>query len=256
MVTFKEFCGAFLPDIAARDFGDPGSLPELEVDVLSPGAKELQTSGAIAVLRAPSLLHRFHRLLRECERLIKEQDKVRRTSRSASQLITKLRNARKTLKTLQKSVLRTDGQLEKLMGWKFRDHLYAACKQLELAADLVEELEKTQASTIHPADRRAHDKREPKSKYQTSAWKQLIKPYDYDLESLKKKAPQQWLVEALNSALAARFRGDLELSDLTRYRIITALCQAGGLDPIQALTIKEYFMDKAKNSAARKMTTP
>jgi len=255
MVTFKEFCDDFLRLIEARDFGDPGSLPELDADAFSPGAKELRSTGVLAALHTPSLLQRFHRLSRECERLMKEQDAVRHTSHDASATITKLRNARKTLTTLQRKTLALDAQLENLMGFQFREHLHAASKEFGIAADVVEQLEKTQASTIHPAERAAHDKREPKSKYQTSPWKQLIPPYDYDLESLKKKAPQQWLVEAFNSALTAKFTSALELSDMTRYRIIAALCQAGGLDPIEALTIKEYFMDKAKNLSARKTIT-
>jgi len=256
MVSLKEFRDAFLPKIEARDFGDPGSLPELETDALTPGAKELRTFGAIAELRAPSQLQRFHRLLREYERLIKEKDEVRRTSHSASRAITKLRNARKTLATLQRRTLEVDAQLETLMDWSFREHLHVASKEFEIAGDLLLDLEKTQASTVHPTERRVHDKREPKSKYQTSPWKQLIKPYNYNLESLKKKAPQQWLVEALNSALANRFKGAYALSDLTRYRIIAAAWMSGGLGTIQVLTIKEYFMDKAKNSSARKITTP
>jgi hypothetical protein len=121
MVTFKEFCDAFLRLIEARDFGDPGSLPELETDSLTPGARELRTTEAIAALRAPSLLQKFHRLLRKYERLIKEQDAVRDTSRDASATITKLRNARKTLTTLQRKTLALDKRLETLMGFQFRE---------------------------------------------------------------------------------------------------------------------------------------
>jgi hypothetical protein len=255
MVTLTNFREAFLREIEARDFGDPGSLPEYQADALTPGARELRTTEAIAALRAPSLLQRFHRLLRKYERLMKEQDEVRRTSHDASRVITKVRNARKTLTTLKLKTLALDAQLETLMDWQFREHLHAASKEFGIAADLLEQLEKTQASTIHPAERAVHDKKEPKSKYQTSPWKQLIKPYDYDLQSLKKKAPQQWLFEELNSALIARFKGNLELSDLTRYRIIAAACTSGGLGTIQPLTIKEYFVGKAKNPSARKTTT-
>jgi len=91
MVTFKEFCDDFLRLIEARDFGDPGSLPELDADAFSPGAKELRSTGVLAALHTPSLLQRFHRLSRECERLMKEQDAVRHTSHDASATITKLR---------------------------------------------------------------------------------------------------------------------------------------------------------------------
>ena len=256
MVTFKEFRDAFLGTIEAREFGDPpDSLPPDQTDLLSPGAQEIRDTGALAALRGPSLLHRFHGLLREYERLIKEQDEVRHTSHDASRAITKLRNARKTVETLQRRTLALDTQLESLMEWPFREHLHAASKEFGIAGDLLLDLEKTQASTIHPAERMVHDKREAKSKYQTSPWKQLIKPYDYDLESLKKKAPQQWLVEALNSALTARFKGNSELSDMTRYRIIAAAWTAAGLGLIDPLTIKQYFIEKAKGSSARKFTT-
>jgi hypothetical protein len=88
------------------------------------------------------MLQRFHRLLREYERLMKEQDEVRRTSHDAGQVITKLRNARKTL-TIQRRTLALDTQLETLMDWEFRGHLHAASKEFGIAGDLLLDLERT-----------------------------------------------------------------------------------------------------------------
>jgi hypothetical protein len=107
------------------------------------------------------------------------------------------------------------------------------------------------SSHIHPALRQKHDKGSEKSKYRVSQFKSLLPQFNYELDSLKKKAPQQWLLTALDSELQRQFRhANTKVSGITRHRVIAAILKSSGAPAISAETIKQNFVEK------RQLTKP
>jgi hypothetical protein len=252
MATFETFKIEFLRILGQPDFGEaPGSiLPGKQ----SAGAKELVNSGANIYLQKESSARALYKLVRKYKQLVEEQPTVRQVSREASRAIAKFRDGQKTLATLGRRVEALDHSFEMDLDWETRDHFYNAIKELESVADKLLELEKQQGSAMHSARRQVHDRAVGADlKYQTSGWQTLLPPYDYELEALGKKAPQQWIVETLNSKLISNFtRAKIHVSQMTRYRVLSAVCSAGGIEAPSASTIRQYFIDRARRQSARK----
>jgi hypothetical protein len=255
MITFNAFNDAFSEEIKKPDFGErhiPGSKRK------SAGAKELAKSKAQAVLKAQKQLLSFHKLLQEYERLMVEQEAVNSTSQRASSLITKTRNGRKSLASAQEILKRVNKQFMELMTLSFRVHLKRAFDEIANAKSQLLDIEKNQASVMHATYRRTHDEKASESlQYRTGRWKRLIKPYDYELDSLHHVAPEHWLIEKLDASLKREFMlAKVSVSDMTRYRIVAAINRSAGLPVVEPLTIKEHLIEKARrNLAARNSTT-
>jgi hypothetical protein len=120
-------------------------------------------------------------------------------------------------------------------------------EELRFVEDVLWDRETTQSSHIHPALRQKHDKGSKKSKYEVSQFKSLLPKFDYELDSLKKKAPQQWLLTALDSELRREFsQAKTKVFGITRHRVIAAILKSGGAPAISAETIKEHFVEQRK----------
>ena len=102
------------------------------------------------------------------------------------------------------------------------------------------------SAMLHPAQRKA-----PAQKVR---WEHALKSHKYDLPTLGAKAPDKWLYETLNRSLMERLQRS-KITDITRYRIMTALFQAFGLPPIKPTTFEEYFREKATKQKARTSDT-
>jgi hypothetical protein len=141
-----------------------------------------------------------------------------------------------------------DKRLAEVLTWERRAHLDKAVKELELVENALSRVERMEASHIHPKLRKKHDKSTRKElEYKSSGFKLLLPRFRYGLNSLNKKAPMQWFVETLDSRLSRLFdRARIEVSKLTRYKIIEEVIVSGGLPEKSAKTIKQHFVEKRK----------
>jgi hypothetical protein len=253
--TFKDFRQAFTQQLSLPYFGEK-DIYSVDQHSKSAGAKELQKSGAKDVLLKAAFLRRVHRLLREYARLVQEQKKVCQVSADLGRSIKKYRDDQKTLRSLQKGIAKfiTRQKKEHLLAAHVLDHLEKARKELRFVEDVFADVEKTQASYVHPEMRRKHDTGAPRTKYEISKFKPLLPQFDYELHSMRKKAPMQWLLATLDLELRRSFRCEQkEVTEITRYRVISSILKSAGLKPIPALTIKELLTNETlrKNALAR-----
>jgi hypothetical protein len=245
--TFKAFREDFLREIRLPEFGEA-------IDVItkknprSAASKELEKTGATRILSSDGFLRFAHGSLRECARLTEQQKKARKVASGIGPLIKRLRDHQKTLSQLQKQIMKQDKRLENVLRLEFRLHFKKAVKELELVEDALSDIEQTKASHIHPQLRKKHDKTaEEGLRYTISRWRSLDQCFDHELDSLNKKAPMQWLIEALDSGLRRRCKkAQIKVSCITRYRIIAEVLVSGGLPEISADTIKQHFIEKRR----------
>jgi hypothetical protein len=150
--------------------------------------------------------------------------------------LVKLRNAQKSIKAVKARI----GQLRRntagLVSPEVWDKLIEALSSTE--SELREE-QQFLSATLHPSQR--------KPPAQKVRWEHALKSHKYGLPTLGAKAPDNWLYEALNCRLMERLAPS-NLTDMTRYRIMTALFQAFGLPPIQPNTFRLHFLQKGKMS--------
>lgn len=252
--TFDDFGREFLRLLASPDFGEkPYAVMGKQKGA---AAKEIARAGIVAMLSRGTFLRSSHRALKEHVRLVKEQDNVRRAAHDAGKKIKRLRDAQQTVATLQRKIRALDQNLSEIVAESVRQHFDNAHRQLEQASCRLLGVEKHFGSSVHPEERGKHDKNASgKNKYKLG-WKPLLRPFDYDLDTLRKKAPEQWLFETLNVKLKHIFRrASTTVSDITRYKIIAAVMGSGGLGAVNPEKIKEYFIEKNKahKASARKM---
>jgi hypothetical protein len=245
-VSFQKFQEGFLHEVRLPYFGDEGDSGE---DYRSPAAKELEKTGAIKILSKVGFLRFAHKSLRSCNRLVKEQGKVRQVSAEMGCSIRRLRDTRKTLKGLREQIKGLDKRLVNVLSDERRMHFYNALRELELVEGALFGIETTKAWHIHPEKRKKHDSTVGKGLKFALGWKPLLPHFDYELDSLKKKAPEHWLIETLDLGLQRRFKqAKIKVSIVTRYRIVTEILASGGLPITSAATIKQHFNDKKKHN--------
>lgn len=230
MISFSSFRDAFLRDLASSEFGEePGAIVP---GSSSPAAKELRDKKAAAALRRSNFLKSIHQMLKERERLTKEQTQVRVAAGELRPFIVKLRNAQKTMATIEH-------RLEDLMAsLKFIDleSFYQARERIKDCREKLRVREGELLLTLHPSMREKH--------WTAHGWEPILKPFRYNLPTLRIKAPDQWLLDTMNSTIIQMYEAnDKRISDMTRYRIMSAIFKAAQLR-ISAITIKQYFQSK------------
>lgn len=241
--TFAVFMQKFSLDLHSPHFAaDRYSLNEGD---LSPGAKELRKVKAKDVLLQDSFLHRLHGLVRESARLTSERDKVRLVSAKMGRNIKTIGNGQKTIRALQQKIVDLDSQLKEILGWESRAHLQAAIKELIVVEDNLRRSEEMCASFIHSELRRKHDMGfGKKTKYRMSKFTPLPIPimYNFDLDSLREKGPEQKLWSELDSRLQRRFKSQGKtVSTITRCRVLAAILRAAGQPSPSPSTLNEYL---------------
>ena len=237
MVSFSSFRDAFLRDLASSEFGEeprtilPGSF--------SPAAKELKVKKADNLLRSNSLLKSIHQMLKERERLAKEQSQVRVAAGELRPLIVKLRNAQKTMATVEH-------KLEVLIASLKLIDLESFYQALERIKDCRAKLRGREGELLlmlHPSTREKH--------WIAHGWEPIVKPFRYNLRTLRIKAPDQWLLDTMNSKIMQMYEAnDKKISKMTRYRTMFAIFKAVHVR-ISAITIKQYFQSKKATTSAR-----
>jgi hypothetical protein len=236
MVSFESFQAAFLAQLSADHFG--GDPEEIEPGTLSAAAKELKNKRAHPLLSAPDFLISMYRLVQEHDRLVNEQPKIRSGTRDATPMLTKFLNARRSLSSIRRRLKVVQDNIGSFLDPGMWARLYAALDNFE--SD-VHEREKSFVANLHPAERQPHHMK-PK-------FENVLKPYDYSLATLRKKAPDQWLYENLYSALVLTPR-QRRISAMTRYRIVAALLSAAGLT-VKPITIKQHFQAKKRATTTK-----
>lgn len=170
------------------------------------------------------------------------QPKVRQLTPQLCTAIARLHNGQKTLATLQKRIDRLDEYLTPIMGSDFRTYLERALQPLKLAEEELIRREGVHSSTLSPSKR--------KSSFKTSRWQILITPFNYDLPTLRKKAPAQWFLNAMDAMLRERLgNARVAMSAMTRYRVISAILKSAGARAPSPQTIKEYFEEKKRKES-------
>src|ERR1017187_8166646 len=115
---FMMFQRQFLDELSSPTFG--GDIYSVHQYSKTAGAKELERTGAIDILRKKGFLHRVYQALKEHARLLREQDKVHHESAEMGKSIKRLRDAQKTLQDIKKTIADLDNPLEHLLAWPFR----------------------------------------------------------------------------------------------------------------------------------------
>lgn len=215
MLTFDSFQSSFLNRLTSKDFG---ALPYSNVPgAESPTTKEFKRKNAYEVFSGPLLLE-IYGLLSEHARLINEQSKIFAITDINRPTITKLRNARRTIAAIGKklkAVKENTGGLIDAGAWS------RICKALKDFDDEVRDIQWRYVTRLHPAERKSDGK--------LGRWDSILKLYNYEFPTLKKKTPDQWLYDALDSLLIHEL-AQLKISAITRYRIMSALLSTYGME--------------------------
>ena len=236
MVSFESFQAAFLAQLSADHFG--GVPEDIEPGTLSAAAKELKTKRTRPLLSAPGFLMGIFRLVSEHDRLVAEQRNIRSGTHTSRPILTRFLNARRSLKSIHRKLEVVQGNMEGLLEPALWARFYVALDDFEYE---MHEREKSFVADLHPAERKPY---QLKPKFEN-----VLKSYNYSLATLRKKAPDQWLYESLDSALVLALRR-CHISAITRYRIMSALLSAAGVI-VKPITIKQYFQEKKRASTTK-----
>jgi hypothetical protein len=236
MTTFQEFRDNVLKAVRSRDFGAERYSNR---DAQSPAAKELERTSAYGLF-TETFIRSLHRLFREHSRQVGERPKVKTLRSTNVPKLVKLRNAQNSIQALRARI----GQLEKNTVGLIAPEVWAPV--MEALANAESEVRKRQqflSAMLHQADRKP-------PALQKVGWEHVLNSHKYVLTTLEAKAPDEWLYETLNRSLMETLQR-LNLSAITRYRIITALFEAFGLQPVRPTTLKLYFQEKAAAQKSR-----
>lgn len=219
-------------------FGEPTRSTPLEGNEgqSSAASRELRRTGISDSLRRRSLLRNIYRLVIEHERLESERQRLPAFERTIRPNIRDSRRAQQRLATAARH-LRNDflPRYGRLLGEELEQRVYQVIEQIEDMRNVLRQREKLQVSRIHPASRREDDT--------PSGWKLLLKDLNYDLEDISAKAVDQWFyyqVDRELTSLVPPKRGS-RLTQTTRLKLISAICQASAIGPVEPTAIKEFF---------------
>jgi hypothetical protein len=235
--TFEEFRKAVLETLQSPVFAEP---PLSQPGSLSASAKELRHKQAYPLFteeffRAP------YKLLEEYLSLLGEQKRIRDTRKEYVPKMIIVRNTAKTVAFLKRRVARL-AEKTRVIDHEYWQRAIAALSDCEYQ---LYRYHSSMTSLLHPASRQPPAMSELR-------WEGVLKSYKYKLPSLKRKAPDQWLYDALNHMLEKNL-AKVELSKMTRYRIMASFLKPFGLN-VQPITLKLHFESKkaASDSPVKK----
>jgi hypothetical protein len=236
--SFEVFCETFVAMIDSPAFGEPtGSTPLEDSEGQSSAAsRELRRTGISDSLRRKSLLLKIYRLVIERKRLESERQRIPTFERTIRPNIQDSRHAQQRLATTAKN-LRNDflPRYGILLGEELEQRVYQVIELIEDMRYVLRKREKLQVSRIHPANRKKGDT--------PSGWELLLKDVDYNLKKISAKAPEQWFYDQVDrelTSLVHRNRGR-RLTQATRLKLISAICQASAIGSVEPTAIKEFF---------------
>ena len=196
---------------------------------------ELRKIDFLSFLQSRDFLRDIYQLVQEHARLESEKPKVAEVAGKARLIVGRYRNAQKRLRRTEQELKEFEEKYGDLIESPLKYHIDSAVDNIRIIEELMAQRAKTWVSKVHSKSRK------PKGK--PSKWEVLLKGYDYELKSLHLLASDHWLWQVLNRTLDSFVaRSGKKLSDMTRFKLISAICQAAGISHVGATTIKEYLL--------------
>jgi hypothetical protein len=236
-ISFTKYQKIVLRDLRSPTFAaEPYSQPE---GARSAAAKELERKHASRRF-TKDFLKQSYNVLREHARLRHEQQLIRNLTEEQRPKLVKLKNALNTIKSMKKRL----AEVKRNVGWLIDPAVWGQTE--EALADCERQLrsrEESLSAMLHPAKRKSYASK--------VHWEPVLKAYDYELPSLKKKAPDQWLYRTLHDVLMKEL-AEAKITDMTRYRIMSSLLSPCGIK-VQPITFKLFFEAVQRKPAVKKV---
>jgi hypothetical protein len=174
------------------------------------------------------------RAVTERARLEAEKPKVHHVARTARPIVRDYRYAQKRLERIKRELEEFNSRYDKLFEPQLKEHIHSAIEHVDVFKCLIADREKLWISRVHTKLRKPRDI--------PSKWDPLLKGYEYELDSLHARAADQWLWRVLYYYLG-QLDGSTgkQLSDMTRFKLISAVCNAAGIGRVEPTAIKEYL---------------
>jgi hypothetical protein len=233
--SFEEFETDFLQKLHAASFGD---APYGEPNAVSAATKELRRKQGYDIF-TKTFLRSIYQLLCEHSRLAQEQLRVHEIKKQVNPKLVTLLNQMEAVQAMKRSIERSEPRMQDLPLTETRGRLKEAL--LDYESD-IRKYQDYFNSMVNPAVRKAA--------LGKVRWEPVLKPDNYSLSSLKKKAPDKWIYDKLDQMLTMKME-PLRISKITRYRVMSALLQSVELD-IKPITFKLHR--RRRNGAKRSVT--
>jgi hypothetical protein len=213
---------------------DPG-YQRPDGDEQGPANRELRKSKAFDTFVSDEFCMAMYTLSQEHRQLEIERHKVLQIARRMRPAIQRYRSATQYLKSCAQKVGDCDRKYCDLIDSKSARELNSVRCLLENLADAVEQRGRLLVSNIHPAKRKYHDT--------PSDWILLFNLHNYPLERLNEKAVDQWFYVCANRVIQEFIKRKSlpKISDMTRFKIIAAVCSVAINVNVGPGAIKEYF---------------
>jgi len=231
---FETFRNTFLRLISSPHFGEPREYQPRDANSTSPAYRELQKTGLLSSLRSVDFLLGLHQAVGDHARLEAEKPKVRQVARTARPIVGDYRYAQQRLERIKRELEEFNSKYGKLFEHQVNEHIHSALEHVDVFKCLIADREKRWISRVHTKLRKPKDV--------PSKWDPLLKDYEYELDSLHVRAADHWLWRVLYHRLG-QFNGSTskQLSDMTRFKLISAVCEAAGIGRVEPTAIKEYL---------------
>jgi hypothetical protein len=221
VVSFDNFRTAFLFNLHSPLFADSDNSRPVNAGI-SAATKELRKKNGYAIFTA-AFLESIYEILTEHSELKDEQAQVKESAKKLNSKLAAMQNEMAAVRAFS-------AHLERLAGNTAASALANCRYRLQTAlVDYEAEIRRNQEhfnSLVNPAVR--------KRALGKVRWEPALKLDNYSLQSLEKKAPDKWVYEQLDEALK---REMWQISAITRYRVMSALLEAVGVN-IQPITFK------------------
>jgi hypothetical protein len=236
--AFGQFRKRFKSALDSETLG--ASRPNVQ-DFFRPAKKYIDRHELKAKLGGYRFLRRVYELKNEYFRLDVEREKAHQVARKYRPRIQRHVRYAKTLRRIERE-LNSLIQRMHAKGDLRTDDVTAAMEAVREASESVEREQRELTSWgLHPSSRKRHDK--------SARFEPLFREFQYDLPTLRDKAPEQWLWEQLYSevykTISAKVRNPSKQSCFT---IVSVLLQQLGLGWVQPATIKEFIIRKRHQS--------
>jgi len=225
LVSIEQFRESFLEKLKSPLFADSDSDTSRPSGT-SVATKELRKRRGYDVFTEKFLASIYEILLEYCQ-LRDEQRRVRGIAKKINPKLAVLRNEMKAVQAMAKKVESLERNPQARSLAEARNRLRAALQNYE--SDIRRQQDCFNAM-VNPAVR--------KTTLGRVQFENVLKLDKYSLATLRKKAPEYWVCERLNQVLA-RTMQPLGISDMTRYRVISALLEYVGLN-IKPITFKQH----------------
>jgi hypothetical protein len=235
--SFKRFRTKFTDAISSPALGEPPRYKQrADENGQSPASKELRETKLLGGLLSENFCRTIYRLSQRYQQLEAARQEVPQISRRMRPAIEQYRLAVNHLRRCAQDL----EKFEKKYGSLIENQaMHKIASVRVLMEDVTYELEsrsKILVSNVHQKHRKKH--------YEPSEWDLLFTLHNYPLEKITSKAPDQWFLTNANVALAELVkRKRLRVSDMTRFKVLSAICGSAISCATEATAIKQFFLD-------------